>query len=82
MTLKEAVGILENHNKWRRYTGDETNVAMSNPTELGIAIDVVIRAAKEHDTAMMVLNQIAEKPRKTKEQRLAKSCVMFLDNMK
>jgi len=54
---------------------------IQNPTELGIAIDVVLRAAKEHQTLSMVMNQIADKPRKTKEQRLAKSCVMFLESM-
>lgn len=39
MELKKAVQLLEHHNKWRR--GDELN-PMTNPTQLGIAIDVIV----------------------------------------
>ena len=39
MTLQEAVDILENHNKWRR--GDD-NIDQTNPTKLGIAIDLIV----------------------------------------
>lgn len=34
-----------------------------------------------HDCAMKVLNQIADMPHKTREQRLAKSCVLFLGSL-
>jgi hypothetical protein len=40
MTLKQAIKILKNHNKWRR--GCEIT-PMANPTELGIAIDIIIK---------------------------------------
>ena len=81
MNLSEAIKILTLHNQWRRDRSEVNPHEMQNPTELGIAIDVVLRAAKEHQTLSMVMNQIAEKPRKTKEQRLAKSCVLFLESM-
>jgi hypothetical protein len=81
MNLDEAIKTLEAHNRWRRRDDDNPNATMQNPTDIGIAIDVVLRAAKEHKTLSMVMNQIADKPRKTKEQRLAKSCLMFLESM-
>ncbi|HEY0842450.1 hypothetical protein [Methylotenera sp.] len=77
MKLDQAIKTLEAHNQWRRGR----LMPQHNPTEIGMAIDVVLRAAKEHQTLSMVMNQIADKPRKTKEQRLAKSCVMFLESM-
>ena len=42
MKLKEAILILETHNKWRRG-GD---MPMTNSTELGIAIDVILNKVK------------------------------------
>lgn len=42
MTLMEAIKTLEEHNKWRR--GDET-VEMCSPAKLGIAIEMVCKAA-------------------------------------
>jgi len=81
MNLDQAIKTLEAHNQWRRDRSDVNRHEMQNPTELGIAIDVVLRAAKEHQTLSMVMNQIADKPRKTREQRLAKSCVVFLESM-
>lgn len=38
MTIQKAVTILEKHNKWRR--GDD-NLDQADPTELGIAIDLI-----------------------------------------
>jgi hypothetical protein len=84
MNLDQAIKTLEAHNQWRRGDiddGIDKLKTMQNPTDIGIAIDVVLRAAKEHQTLSMVMIQIADKPRKTKEQRLAKSCVMFLESM-
>jgi len=79
MKLAEAITILENHNAWRRNESDAMPEMWpaNHAKNLGIAIEVVLRAAKECDTAMLVLNQIAEKTRKTKEQRLANACVKF-----
>ncbi len=34
-----------------------------------------------HDTAIETLRQIAAMPRRTREQRLAKSCVALLDSL-
>jgi hypothetical protein len=43
MKLKQAIEILETHNKWRR--GDD-NVPMTNPKDIGIAIDIVVKHVK------------------------------------
>ena len=53
MTLNEAIVIIENHNKWRR--GDDA-VKATDPTEYGIAIDIL-------------LNKVKEKPVVTKKTR-------------
>lgn len=82
MKLEEAIKILELHNKWRRNNDEVNPYRMQNPSEIGIAIDVVIRAAKEHQTLSMVMSQIAEKQRNTKEQRMANACVIFLESMR
>jgi len=47
MKLKEAVEILEKHNKWRRDNSIPGKYEMANPKELGIAIDTVVRFIKE-----------------------------------
>ena len=44
MTLKGAITVLENYNKWRR--GDET-IEMPNPTVLGMAIDIILNKVKK-----------------------------------
>lgn len=40
MTLPEAVKILKEHNSWRR--GANLELKMVNPTDLGIAIDLIV----------------------------------------
>ena len=45
MELKEAIEILERHNKWRR--GAE--IPQESPGELGIAIDTVLEAVMGKD---------------------------------
>lgn len=45
MTLKEAISILDLHNRWRR--GDDTE-PMVHPTLLGEAIDFVVQHYKNH----------------------------------
>lgn len=84
MNLEEAINILQKHNEWRRGESDDMPepFVIGDAVKLGVAIDTVLMAAKEHIPAMDVLNKIADKTRKTKEQRLAKSCVMFLESLR
>lgn len=74
----DSIEILKRHNEWRR--GGEGD--MQNPTDIGLAIDDVIRMAVEGNVAIEVLRTIASGKRKTKEQRLAKSCMNFLETMR
>ena len=46
MELKQAIGILETHNRWRR--GEDVE-PMINPRELGIAIDLIVEYIKKND---------------------------------
>lgn len=50
MTTTKALAILKQYNAWRRWEDD--NIEMPNPTEIGKAIDVAIRAleAREMET--------------------------------
>ena len=48
MSLDDAIAIIENHNKWRR--GDDT-VKATDPTNYGIAIDILLNKVKEKPTA-------------------------------
>lgn len=48
MNLSEAIKILTLHNQWRRDRSEVNPHEMQNPTELGIAIDVVVEAAKDY----------------------------------
>lgn len=41
MTLPEAIQILKTHNEWRR--GVSLEFVMVDPTELGIAIDLIVK---------------------------------------
>lgn len=45
MTIKEAIEILDNHNKWRR--DHENKYIMANPKELGISIDIVLNEIED-----------------------------------
>lgn len=47
MKLKEAIQILEQHNKWRRDNSIPPKLEMQNPKQLGIAIDVIIKHLKK-----------------------------------
>lgn len=84
MNLGEAIEIVEKHNAWRRDESDTIPdmLPADYAKNLGIALDTVVRSAKEHNVVIQVINQIAEKPRKTKEQRLANACVKFLASMR
>jgi len=44
MTIKKAIKLLEQHNKWRRGSD---KVKMCNATELGVAIETTIKFSKE-----------------------------------
>lgn len=46
MNLKEAIEILEKYQLWRRDT-DEVGYKMPSPSELGIAIDLILEKVKE-----------------------------------
>lgn len=45
MKLKQATGVLETHNRWRR--GEDVE-PMLNPTDIGIAIDTVVEYIKNN----------------------------------
>jgi len=92
MTNQEAITILQKHNYWRRGLDangmaihDEDYAPMLFETgdcvRLGIAIDAVLLRAVKFEIALGVLNKIAGHKRKTKEQRLANSCVCFLESL-
>lgn len=48
MGLKEAIEILENYQLWRRDT-EEVGYKMPSPTELGVAIDVILENCKKNN---------------------------------
>lgn len=80
MTPKESAAILRQHNAWRRYNGDDP-MEMQSPELIGEAIDVAVKYVTQAVMMEVVLRQIADVKRRTKEQRLAKSCVVFFDAM-
>jgi len=64
MKIKEAISILEIHNKWRRFEGHTTfNTNMVNPKILGIAIDTVVNNFRNPivDVEKNTLNKIWRK---------------------
>ena len=50
MTLKQAIKIVERHNKWRRDDSIPNKIKMVNPTDLGVALDVLLVVAKDYKT--------------------------------
>lgn len=48
MTLKQAIKIVENHNKWRRDNNVPSKYQMVDVKELGIALDVLLIVAKDY----------------------------------
>ncbi len=46
MTLKQAIKIVERHNKWRRDQNVPPKIKMQNPTELGKALGILLFVAK------------------------------------
>ena len=45
MTEREALELLQRHNRWRR--GDDS-VEMADPRAIGLAVDVACRVLAEH----------------------------------
>lgn len=82
MNEKQALRVLKAHNRWRRFNGSGKEPAMVDPKKLGAAIDIACRVIVEHEAAMKVLEQIAEKKCRTKEQRMANACVQFLKSLR
>ena len=76
MTVSRAARVLRAHNQWREGYGRATE-----PKTLTQAIDEAVRALAEHETMASVLRQIAAQPRRTREQRLASSCMALLDGV-
>ena len=48
MTLKQAIRIVENHNKWRRDNNVPPTTKMGDPKKLGVALDVLLIVAKDY----------------------------------
>jgi hypothetical protein len=44
MELHEAIEILKKHNEWRREKRFPSHLEATNPTDLGIAIDTVVKS--------------------------------------
>jgi hypothetical protein len=63
---------------------NESQTALSNfcAEDLLYAIEEFKRIEAENETLMQTMQMIADRPRKTKEQRLAKSCLIFLDSLR
>jgi hypothetical protein len=55
MNIKQAIGILQIHNKWRRGCDIEP---MTNTTTLGIAIDTVIEHVKNNGVSDDVIDML------------------------
>ena len=80
--------FLSRYNAWRR--GAE--IGMPDPKALGEAIDLAVERIEridrlEKENAMLremekVLRQIASMKRRTKEQRLASACIIFMDALR
>lgn len=50
MTLKQAIKIVQRHQRWRRDSNVPPKVKMQNPTKLGEALDVLLIVAKDYAT--------------------------------
>ena len=48
MTLKQAIRIVETHNKWRRDESVPPKTKMVEPKKLGVALDVLLIVAKDY----------------------------------
>ena len=48
MTIKQAIKIVESHNKWRRDNNVPPKTRMVDPKRLGVALDVLLIVAKDY----------------------------------
>lgn len=48
MTLKQAIKIIENYNKWRRDNNVPPKTKMGDARKLGVALDVLLIVAKDY----------------------------------
>jgi len=69
MKLKEAITILENHNKWRRNDKVPNDIVMAEPKELGVAIDTVVSGFKKL-TISVVNNSVCKHNGRTRPDPL------------
>ena len=47
-TLKQAIRIVENHNKWRRDNNVPPKTKMGDAKKLGVALDILLIVAKDY----------------------------------
>ena len=67
MTLKQAIKIVENHNKWRRDNNVPPKTKMVEPKKLGVALDVLLIVAKDY-SGVYSMDRVQIKPKKNKEK--------------
>ena len=48
MTLKQAIKIVESHNKWRRDNNVPPKTKMGDAKKLGVALEVLLIVAKDY----------------------------------
>jgi hypothetical protein len=72
-----SIELLKQHNEWRRGGEGE----MLNPTDIGIAIDDVIKQAQVGKLARETLEAIAYGNQKTRRKKMAYSCIKFIESM-
>ena len=67
MTIKQAIRIVESHNKWRRDENVPPKTKMASPAELGEALDVLLIVAKDY-CKIHDIDRVQIKP-KTRDER-------------
>ena len=65
MTLKQAIRIVESHNKWRRDNNAPPKTRMVDPKKLGVALDVLLIVAKDY-CEIYNMDRVNIKPKKIK----------------
>ncbi len=63
MTLKQAIKIVETHNKWRRDNNVPPRYQMVDVKELGVALDVLLIVAKDY-CKIHDMDRVSIKPKK------------------
>ena len=51
MTTENAIKLVEHYNNWRREEDFPSKLVMPNPTQLGIALEILIKVAKDSTTS-------------------------------